>query len=195
MGNDSGKHVNAWKEFLKEYDKIIIETKVVSSRANEADYYLIHRIYETAEREHKKNKRFCMVIASADQKILEASRYVADVLVQFARSNQMGHNKIADFVVFSNRQEVALIEELAKKISSSFEQTPSGDFLICYHRVVQTLKNVGVISKERKHPLKWILKRYDTIFSWDKEHQILTIKKNAPIKTIKKLLEHFENHI
>lgn len=192
VGNDNGKKVNAWEEFLKEYDHLIIESKVVSSRHNEADYHLIHRIYETAEREHQANRQFCMVLASADQQILEASRYVSDVLVQFARSNQTDTHKIADFVVFSNRQEVALIEELAKKISSSFKQTKSGDFLIHHPRVIQTLKNIGVIPKEKRQPLKWVLKRYDNIFSWDKEQQILSIKKNAPIKTVKKMLEYFE---
>ena len=192
VGNDSGKKVNAWKESLKAYDHLIIEYKVVSSRHNEADYHLIHRIYETAEQEHQAGRKFCMVLASADHQILEASRYVADVLVQFARSNQANTNKIADFVVFSNHREMAIVENLVRKICSSIEMTPSGDFLMPLPHTIEFLRDVGVIQKEQKRPLRWIVKQYSSIFSWDKENQTLTIKKSADVKTVSKLFKHFE---
>lgn len=197
VGNNNGKQVHAWKTLLEEKENIILETKVVSSRPNEADYHLIHKIYQTAESVHKKNKRFCIVLATADRRILEASRYVCDVLVQFSSANQAGNHGIADFVLFTspatpNINTAPLIEELAKILSPSVKKTQLGDIIISAAKVVELLKKTGIISKEQEKPLKWILQNYSSVFSGNNEKFI--IKRNADAEAVKNLLEKFKSY-
>lgn len=118
------------------------------------------------------------------------------MLVQFSSAAQAGSHGIADFVFFPSPTAPILaaapcLEELAKILSPESRQNDSGDIILPMKQVIDSFRQVGLIPKEKKHPLKCIMQRYSSIFSRNGENLIL--KKNADAETVKDLLGKFKS--